>query len=227
MNFDDVMQQLEASGSEQTRKTYMRHGVTGAMFGVSYTTLGALKKKIKINHDLAAQLWATHNHDAQILATMIADPELMSAGLLEQWAKQLTNYVISDAFAKLAAQTPVAQKKLERWTDSKQEWLGMAGWSMLGQAVGNADLPDAYFEPYLAIIERDIHSRKNRVKHAMNMALIAIGTRNDNLQKKVLAVAKRIGKVEVDHGNTSCKTPDAAAYILKTVAHRKAQAPGR
>jgi 3-methyladenine DNA glycosylase AlkD len=227
MNFDEVMKQLETSGSEQTRKTYRRHGVVGEMFGVSYATLGALTKKIKINHELATKLWATGNHDAQILATMIADPKLMSASLLEDWAKSLSNYGITDAFAKLAVQAPSAQKKFEKWTNSQSEWMGAAGWAMLGQAASNADLPDAYFEPYLEIIEREIHSRKNRVKHAMNSALIAIGSRRDKLQKRVLAIAKKIGKVEVDHGDTSCKTPDVAAYILKTVAHRKSKAQAK
>jgi len=36
-----------------------------------------------------------------------------------------------------------------------------------------------------------------------------------------LAAAKRIGKVEVDHGETGCKTPDAAAYIRKVLDHRR------
>jgi 3-methyladenine DNA glycosylase AlkD len=224
MNVDEVMKQLETSGSEQTRKTYRRHGITGDMFGVSYATLGALKKKIKVDHELAMKLRATGNHDAQILATMIADPKLMSASLLEDWAKALNNSAITDAFAKLAIQTPSAQKKFEKWTNSKNEWIATAGWSMLGQAVANEELPDSYFEPYLKIIEQEIHSRKNRVRYLMNMALIAIGARNDNLQKKALAVAKKIGKVEVDHGDTSCKTPDAAAYILKTAAHKKRKA---
>ena len=35
------------------------------------------------------------------------------------------------------------------------------------------------------------------------------------------AAAKRIGKVDVDHGETGCKTPDAAPYIAKAAAHRK------
>jgi hypothetical protein len=56
----------------------------------------------------------------------------------------------------------------------------------------------------------------------MNSALIAIGIRNPKLQKLALAVAKEIGEVEVDHGDTSCKTPDAAEYILKAV-NRKAK----
>ena len=224
MNFDEVMKQLEAFGSEQTRKTYGRHGVKNAMFGVSFANLGALTKKIKINQELAQQLWATGNHDAQILATMIADPKLMSASLLEEWAKGLSNYPVSDAFAKLAAQTPVAQKKFEKWMNAKNECISHTGWLMLAQAVANLELPDAYFENQLATIERDIHSRPNRVRYAMNSALIAIGGRNDKLQKQALAAAKRIGKVEVDHGDTNCKTPDATAYILKMAAHKNKKA---
>ena len=48
-----------------------------------------------------------------------------------------------------------------------------------------------------------------------NSTLIAIGFRSHTLEKKALAVAKKIGVVEMDHGETNCKTPDAAAYILK------------
>ena len=57
----------------------------------------------------------------------------------------------------------------------------------------------------------------------MNNALIAIGGRNAKLKKLALAAAKKIGKVEVDHGDTSCKTPDAAAYINKMWARKNVQ----
>ena len=39
--------------------------------------------------------------------------------------------------------------------------------------------------------------------------------RSPQLQKLALAAAKKIGKVEVDHGDTNCKTPDAVLYIEK------------
>jgi 3-methyladenine DNA glycosylase AlkD len=221
MNLNEVMQQLEAAGSEQTRKTYGRHGIKNEMFGVSYATLGTLTKKLKVNQELAVQLWASGNHDAQTLATMIADPKLMSASLLEEWAKSLANYPISDAFAKLAARTPLAQKKFEKWMNAKNDLLSHTGWLMLAQAVSNPELPDSYFETHLATIEREIHSRPNRVRYVMNSVVIAIGGRNHNLQKLALATAKKIGKVEVDHGDTNCKTPDATAYILKMAAHRE------
>ncbi|MFE6587353.1 DNA alkylation repair protein, partial [Bacillus mobilis] len=49
-----------------------------------------------------------------------------------------------------------------------------------------------------------------------NRALIAIGVRNESLERQAIETARVIGKVEVDHGETSCKTPDAEAYIKKT-----------
>jgi hypothetical protein len=85
-------------------------------------------------------------------------------------------------------------------------------------------LPDAFFEPHLARIERDIHAEKNRVREAMNNALIAIGMRDDALEARALAVAQTIGKVHVDHGETGCKTPDALSYIRKGRDRHRARA---
>ena len=34
-------------------------------------------------------------------------------------------------------------------------------------------------------------------------------------EKKAIASAKRIGKVDVEHGETNCQTPDAIAYIAR------------
>ncbi len=91
---------------------------------------------------------------------------------------------------------------------------------MLGQlALHDEDLPDEYFDGHLRTIGKNIKTAKNYTRSAMNQAVIAIGVRNPNLTKKALAVAAAIGKVEVDHGDTACKTPDAAAYIQKTLAH--------
>jgi hypothetical protein len=78
-------------------------------------------------------------------------------------------------------------------------------------------LPDSYFEDRLKEIEEGIHTGKNQTRHAMNGTLIAIGIRNPKLEKKAMAVAKRIGVVEVDHGPTSCKTPEAISYIDRTL----------
>lgn len=222
MNLQEAMKELEAAGTAQARKIYARHGIGENMFGVSFATLKTLTKKIKKDQALAEQLWATGNHDARILATMIADPEAISSKTADQWVKDLDNYAIADALSALISKTPFAQTKAEKWSESKSEWIGQCGWQLIShQAMTSPALPDDWFEAYLKIIEREIHTRKNRVRHSMNGALISIGVRNRSLEKKALAAAKKIGTVQVDHGETNCKTPDAAEYIQKTLARKQ------
>jgi 3-methyladenine DNA glycosylase AlkD len=222
MTDKDVLGALERLGTEQNRKVYKRHGAGDNLYGVSFANLYQVAKKIKVDHDLALKLWATGNFEAQILATMIADPAKANDRLLESWVKDLSNYVVTDQFAGYVSKTSLARNKMEKWVRSNKEWVGRVGWDLLGRLAMNDDvLPDGYFEKYLAAIERDIHTSKNYVRHAMNAALISIGIRNGKLEKKALAAAKRIGKVEVDHGETNCKTPDAAAYIYKAAARKR------
>ena len=53
----------------------------------------------------------------------------------------------------------------------------------------------------------------------MNSAVIAIGSRDDMSRKAAMAAAKRIGPVTLDHGETDCRTPDAAVDIEKAWAY--------
>ena len=219
------MQQLKRAGTAQNRKVYARHGVQEPTFGVSYANLDKLRKQIKVDHELASKLWASGNHDAKVLATMIADPYRLKSGELEAWSRQLGNYVITDAFVNVACRGRHVRAKVKKWTRARDEWKGQAGWNLVGYlAREDEGLPDSFFEEKLATIEAEIHSRKNRVRHAMNGALINIGVRNGRLRRKAEAAARRIGKVEVDHGQTSCKTPDAIPYIAKTLEHQKSKA---
>jgi 3-methyladenine DNA glycosylase AlkD len=225
MTKTEVMKELKANGTAQTRKIYRQHGVQGEMFGVSYAVLGKLKKKIKADQPLAEQLWVTGNTDARVLATLIADPSKVSAATLNAWVRDVDHRGLAAAVSNVAAEAPSGKGRMEKWTASKDEMTACAGWHTLASiARQDNDLPDAYFASYLDAIESKVHTSKNWAKYAMNNALINIGVRNAVLEKKATAAAKRIGTIEVDHGVTGCKTPDAAAYIKKTLAHRKKKA---
>ena len=86
LSLAEVMSTLEQLGTEQTCKTWKRHGATGPMFGVLFGELFKLMKRIDVDHELARGLWATGNVDAQNLAMKIADPEAMTSDELDQWA---------------------------------------------------------------------------------------------------------------------------------------------
>jgi len=225
MTKSEAMKELRAAGTAQNRKVYKCHGVSGKMYGVSYAALGKMKKKIEIDQSLAEQLWETGNHDARALATMIADPAEIKAATLQVWAKESGNRGLAAAVSNVAGDSPHAWKLADKWAGSRNEMIGCAGWHTLATvARQDESLSDDYFEERLEKIESTVHSSKNWVRYAMNNALISIGVRNSKLEKKSIAVAGRIGAIDVDHGETSCKTPDAAAYIKKTLAHRKKKA---
>ncbi len=220
MKKTEAIRELKAMGSVRTRKVYAQHGISGDVYGVSYANLGKLKKKIKQDQKLAEQLWATGNLDARVLATMIADPQQMSAKMLDTWIGDVDNHGIAAAFSGVARRARGAKARTKKWIAARDEWKCTTGWDMLAGLAETDVFTDDELAGYVEVIERGIHDAKNRVKYSMNNAVIAIGLR-PKLRKNVIAAAKRIGKVEVDHGKTGCKTPDAASYIAKTVEYRR------
>ena len=225
-----AMTALERAGTAQNRKIYARHGVSGDAFGVSYAALAKLEKAIKTDHALAMQLWATGKHDARVLATMIADPAKLRAADLDRMAKDVDNPVLTGAFANLAGDSPHAPSRIAAWVKAKpapaSELIIAAGYSTASANLTKrrkakpdpaTDLPDSLLSDLLDRIEKTIHDMPNRARESMNICLISIGAYRESLRNRALGVAKSIGKVDVDHGQTGCKTPDAAAYIAKTV----------
>jgi hypothetical protein len=220
----EVMKTLEKAGTAQARKTYARHGVTDPMFGVSFALLGTLVKRIGVDHDLAVRLWDTGNFDARNLAYKIADPARLSPSDLDRWALGVGARMCGGYVAMLATEGPHGLSTASRWLASTDGRLRSAGWGLVAQLSGrDATTPDAWFEARLAEAEEGLHDAPNEERGARNAAIIALGGRSPALRKAALAAAKRIGSVEVDHGDTSCKTPDAASYVEKMWAHAKAK----
>jgi 3-methyladenine DNA glycosylase AlkD len=229
MTLKQAMAALEKMGTAQNRKVYARHGAGENMFGVSFANLNALKKQIGTDHDLAEQLWQTGNVDAMSLATMIADPDAFTASSADAWLRQVDYAVLGGLLAGVIARSSLAPLKIAKWTRSKQEFTRQAGYDLLcGMLKESPDaLGDVDCRNYLQTIKEQIHASPNLARHAMNAAVIAIGIYKPSLRQTAIETAGRIGKVEVDHGETGCKTPDAIAYINNAAARQKTKSTGR
>jgi 3-methyladenine DNA glycosylase AlkD len=222
-NKETVMEVLEKLGKEHFRKIYKKHGSGNNVYGVSMSDLKTLQKEIKKNSELAHELWETGNSDARALAIFIIDPDDMTENIIENWVSDIKFYMLIDILVtNVINKTSFAKQLSEKWIKSKEEGISRAGWQTITLiAMHQKDLPDIYFEKLLEFIEKNIHTSKNRCKDAMNNALIGIGLRNENLEKKVFECMKKIGKIEVDYGDTACETPDVIEYIKKAKARRK------
>ncbi len=224
----DTMTRLQSAGTAQNRKVYTRHGAAEPMFGVSYKDLGIIAKRLKTDHALAAELWESGNHDAQVLALRVADASAMTETRARRWLRAVDNYILAEGLGGLLAQSPLAREFSDEWRDSPAEWPASVGWFIVACTAEQTDIWSADdLRALVTQIEAEIAERPNRVRHEMNGVLIAIGLRDESVRRMVLDAARRLGPTHVDHGETGCKTPDVAPYIGRTLAHREKMAARR
>lgn len=220
MKLKEVMAAMEAKGSEQIKRILMRHGAKEPFFGVRIGDMKPIAKQIKGDQALALELYATGNGDAQYLAGMVADGAKMTTKELQRWADTASWFMISGTtVAWVASEHQEGFALACKWIDAKQEHVAASGWSTLGAWVtthADAELDLKTLEALLNRVEKAIHSAPARVKQQMNYFLIAVGTYVAPLGAKAIATARRVGKVEVDVGDTDCQIPDAESYIIKS-----------
>ena len=219
MNAKEVLEELKSYGEEGIKKTLINHGAREPLFGVRVQDMKKIVKKVKKDHPLSLELYATGNADAMYLAGLIADEKKIRMDELQKWVEGAYYYLISEyTVAWLASESPYGFELGLLWIDSDEEHIAAAGWSTLSNLVSitaDEDLDIDQFSKLLDRVKRDIHSAPNRVRYAMNGFVIATGSYLVSLTAKAEAVAKSIGIVHVDMGGTACKVPLAASYIDK------------
>lgn len=219
MTKNEVMTQLEQLGTDQTRKTMMRHGIKGEFFGVRIGDMKPIVRKIKKDYTLAKELYDTSNSDAQYFAGLIADEKKMTKTDLEDWAKKATWGMISEFTVPwIAAESSHGWELGLKWIDSKQEQIVISGWATLASHVAltpDDDLDLRTLDKLIKRVVKEIHTAPNRVCYVMNTFLISVGAYVLALTDTAVEAARKIGPVMVDMGDTSCKVPAAQDYILK------------
>ena len=222
MTAEEILDELKSMGSESIKKVLMKHGAEEPIFGVKIEDMKKIVKRIKKDYQLALELYDSGVYDAMYLAGLIADDEKMTKKDLSRWVKAAYCHAISEYTVPwVASSGPHGWDLALEWIESKKEGIAAAGWTTLGCIVAlkeNDSLELDVLKKLLARVEKTIQDQPNRVRYAMNGFVIAVGGYVKPLSDAAIAVAKRIGKVPVDVGDTSCKIPDAAEYIEKMKA---------
>ena len=222
MTAQDILSTLKKLGKPSTAAIYKRHGANDDVFGVLTSEIAKLQKKIKVDHALAMELWKTGNADARILALLIADPQTVTEPVADRWVKDGPVRFLDSYLCGVLAQSPIADTTMNAWMKSSDESHREIGYGILSARLrdGADAVSDADAEKALMAIEKEIHRSPNWARRAMNGALISIGIYKPTLRKKTMDAATRIGVVEVDHGETGCKTPEAIPYIEKALKRK-------
>ncbi|MFO1445164.1 DNA alkylation repair protein [Bacillus sp. Bva_UNVM-123] len=221
MDFETVMQELEALGKERTKKIYLSNGARKPVFGVATGAMKPIAKKIKINQHLADELYDTGNYDAMYFAGIIADPKAMTELDFERWMDSTYFYMLSDyVVAVTLAEADIAQEVADKWIASGDELRMSAGWSCYCWLLGNRkdhEFSESKMSNMLNVVKNTIHDSPERTKSAMNNFLYTVGTSYLPLHEKAVETAKEVGIVEIKRDKKKSSFLNAYESIQKEI----------
>jgi 3-methyladenine DNA glycosylase AlkD len=213
----DILAELKPLGRESYKRVMLKHGVQEPFFGVKIEDLKKIQKRVKKDYQLALDLYATGNYDAQYLAGLIADDERMTKRDLNRWLTAKSKPILG-MVASVAAGGKHGWELALEWIESPRENITGTGWTTLSALVGikpdeELDLPK--LKQLLLRVGKTIHQQPDNVRYAMNGFVIALGAYVKSLTALAIETAEKIGTVSVDMGDTSCEVPFAPDYIRK------------
>lgn len=218
MTAKDIVAELKQLGTAQTKKTWMNHGAQEPCLGVKIEDMKKIQKRVKMDYQLALDLYDTGIADAMYLAGLIADDAKMTKKDLQKWIKGATSVWVAEYTVPwVASAGPHGREMALKWIESRDETIASAGWQTYSSMVAikeDADLDLAEIKSLLQRVAKSIHEQPNRVKYVMNGFVIAVACHVKPLHKLAVDTAKGLGKVSVDLVG-ACKIPFAPDQIKK------------
>ena len=193
-NTDQVLAYLAAQRDETNIAGMARFGiVTDRALGISNTTLRAIGRKIKRNHQRALELWGSGIREARLLAAFTAEPKKLTAETARAWAADFNSWEIVDGVADLFADAALQDPLIVEFAEDEREFVRRTAFSMMAWgAVHMKKEPDSVVLAWLPLVERHAGDPRNFVRKAVNWALRQIGKRNVACYKPALMLAEKL-----------------------------------
>jgi 3-methyladenine DNA glycosylase AlkD len=221
MTAEAIVAELKKFGTEQTKKTWMRHGAKEPCLGVKVEDMKKIQKRVKMDYQLALDLYDTGIADAMYLAGLIADDAKMTKKDLQKWINGANWGMVAEYTVPwVTSGSPHAREMAMKWIESNNATIAAAGWQTYSSLVAtkeDAELDLAEIKSLLARVAGSINQQPNRVKYVMNTFVISVACYVKPLHKLAVETANGIGKVEVKLVG-ECKIPFAPDYIKKFAA---------
>ena len=218
MTAKDILAELTKLANPQTKKSWLTHGGQEPCLGIKVEDMKKLQKRIKMDYQLALDLYASGIADVMYFAGLIADDAKMTQKDLQKWVEAASStWVAEYTVPWVASASPHGRELAMEWIESKDETIASAGWQTYSSLVAikaDADLDLAEIQALLQRVAKSIHQQPNRVKYVMNSFVIAIACYFKPLHPLAVDTATGIGQVAVDRVG-ACKIPFAPDQIKK------------
>ena len=215
---DELVAELSDLADPKILAFNSRHGDDHA---VNLTTLRAVAKRVKKNHPLALELWATGDSAARLLALLVCRPKEFSAPQLDAMIRQARTRKVHDwLVAYVVRKGPHAEELRVAWLADTDPVVASAGWALTADRVvtnpEGLDLPGL-----LDQIEAEMAGAHERLQWEMNTTLAQIGIENPDLRLRALEIGERLGVLRDYPTPPNCTSPYAPEWIAEMVRRRE------
>ncbi len=192
------------------------------------TKLGDLRniaKEIKINHQLAMELWSSEQYLARQLAILIMDKKQLTQEFIDQMDQDIQQHeederiqIIDWLMANQLSKDKKTIALMESWADSPSSLQRRLFWYYQGRLRWVGQTPPPNSEELLAMIEKRIEYEKPEVQWAMNFTAAQIGIFQEKYRSRCIRLGERTGLYKDEIVARNCTPNYLPKYIAVQVA---------
>ena len=215
-----VMAELADLEDPRIREVNARHGDD---HGANLSRLRELAKRLKIQPDLARELWATGDSAARLLALLICRPKAFERDELDTMLRQARAPKVHDWLVSyVVRKNPHAEELRVAWLADPDPVVASAGWALTTERV--ARKPDGLdLAGLLDVVEAEMKDAPDRLQWAMNHCLAQIGIEHAEHRARAIDIGERLEVLKDYPTPPNCTSPFAPIWITEMV-NRQASA---
>jgi 3-methyladenine DNA glycosylase AlkD len=214
-----LMAELSALQDPRAREVNERHGDD---HGVNLGKLRTMAKRLKIQQDLARELWDTGDTAARLLALLVCRPKAfgqdeLDAMLRDSRAPKVQDWLVNYVVKK----SPHAEDLRLAWLADPDPMVASGGWALTSERVIKA--PEGLdLAGLLDVIEAEMKGAPDRLQWAMNTCLAQIGIEHAGYRARALEIGERLQVLKDYPTPKGCTSPFAPAWISEMVRRQEA-----
>ncbi|GIE89789.1 DNA alkylation repair protein [Actinoplanes regularis] len=210
----EVLAELAALEDPKAREVNRRHGDD---HGVNLGALRALAKRLKIQQDLAGQLWKTADSAARLLAMLICRPKAFTRDELDAMLREARTPKVHDWLVNyVVKKNPHAEELRVAWLADPDPVVASAGWALTTERV--ARKPEGLdLGKLLDVIEAEMKDAPDRLQWAMNHCLAQIGIEHPEHRARAIDIGERLQVLKDYPTAPGCTSPFAPTWITEMV----------
>lgn len=217
MNKNEILKQLEMLGDEKIKVQNRKWGADDKQFGNKLGDVRKIAAKIKINHDLALELWNSGYLEAMQLALLIIDVKKLTADDIDKMVKFNKYPRVADWFySYIIKDFPGKDKLREKWMKSKDKMCLRMGWSLTSGKVAR-DSADLDISGLLDRIEKQMGKASPEEQWTMNSTLAQIGISHPKFRNRAIEIGEKLGVYRDYPVSKGCTSPFAPIWINEMV----------